>query len=306
MPGYVVHTHFGVAILNQWRFSDDTPFPVTDFDHCNAFFAGCVGPDLGYYPGGFSFIADLAHYVRSADLVRSLIAEASNTVQMAFALGWSSHHLLDATIHPLVNIAAGEYRGGPPLTFCDDPYAHVAIEIGIEGEYFPQWCRFGLPQAACLPKILHEYVSEVFSSVYQIDVMPDAARRTLATWPRWQQFISSLAAGACTDQGKPRTVPWSHVWLRHAISSATNVFARDSKLHAMTHPVRSSEQILNLINAALTELPKQFARHCESGFRWLPNFNLDTGLVEESPTYALTVKTLDQIRRASLREKRRE
>jgi len=82
--------------------------------------------------------SDLAHYVRSADLARALVDRAEAPIDVAFAWGWVTHHLGDTLIHPLVNRGAGALVHGDrerPLSFEDDPIAHIRVEIGLDAAF---------------------------------------------------------------------------------------------------------------------------------------------------------------------------
>src|SRR5579863_9434397 len=86
------------------RFPDATK---DQLDEAHAYaYGGCIIQDLGYYPFGSHFYSDLAHYVRSADLIQSLIDHAQNLDEYAFALGAAAHYGADVDGHAkAVNIA---------------------------------------------------------------------------------------------------------------------------------------------------------------------------------------------------------
>src|SRR5580658_7418549 len=68
-------------------------------------YGGCIIQDMGYYPFGSHLFSDLAHYVRSADLIQSLIDDSQNLDEYAFALGAASHYGADLDDHAIaVNI----------------------------------------------------------------------------------------------------------------------------------------------------------------------------------------------------------
>src|SRR5271169_2277551 len=66
-------------------------------------YGGAVIQDLGYYPFGSVEFSDLAHYVRTGDFVRELLAQSSDPDEYAFALGALSHYASDIAGHPAVN-----------------------------------------------------------------------------------------------------------------------------------------------------------------------------------------------------------
>ncbi|HEX4278489.1 MAG TPA: zinc dependent phospholipase C family protein, partial [Bryobacteraceae bacterium] len=81
------------------RFPDATE---DQLDEAHAYaYGGCIIQDLGYYPFGSHFFSDLAHYVRSADLIESLIAESRDLDEYAFALGATAHYGADVEGHAI-------------------------------------------------------------------------------------------------------------------------------------------------------------------------------------------------------------
>ncbi len=56
-------------------------------------YGGCEIQDAGYYPFGQLFFSDLTHYVATGDFVASLIRNARNVNELAFALGALSHYV---------------------------------------------------------------------------------------------------------------------------------------------------------------------------------------------------------------------
>src|SRR4029079_15934959 len=63
-------------------------------------YGGSVIQDLGYYPFGSPFFSNLVHYVRSGDFVETLLADASDVNEYAFAIGALAHYAADNTGHP--------------------------------------------------------------------------------------------------------------------------------------------------------------------------------------------------------------
>src|SRR5712671_6892667 len=62
-------------------------------------YGGCVIQDLGYYPFGSHFFSNLLHYVRTGDVVVSLIRNAHDVNEYAFALGALGHYASDNRGH---------------------------------------------------------------------------------------------------------------------------------------------------------------------------------------------------------------
>ena len=114
-------------------------------------YGGSIIQDLGYYPHGSKPFSDMTHYVRTGDFVLSLIAEARDLNEFAFALGALSHYASDIEVHRFAT-NPGEAilypklkrRFGPIVTYEQDPAAHLKTEFGFDvlevarGEFAPQ------------------------------------------------------------------------------------------------------------------------------------------------------------------------
>ncbi len=117
-------------------------FPSTTEDqmreaHAYAY-GGSVIQDLGCYPFGSKEFSNLVHYVRSGDFVMTLLRDATDVNEYAFALGALSHYVSDNTGHPAVNRAVAEdypklsARYGTHVTYGEDPKAHLRVEFGFD------------------------------------------------------------------------------------------------------------------------------------------------------------------------------
>lgn len=131
------------------KFPDATPEQLHEA-HSYAY-GGCIIQDLGYYPFGSHFFSDLTHYVRSADFIDALIADAQTLDEYAFALGAAAHYGADVDGHAIaVNRAVPELypklrrKFGDVVTYADNPAAHLKTEFGFDvlqvarGHYAPQ------------------------------------------------------------------------------------------------------------------------------------------------------------------------
>ncbi len=101
-------------------------------------YGGSLIQDMGYYPFGNKLFSDLVHYVRSGDFVQSLLNEATDVNEYAFALGALAHYAADTVGHPVVNTSVAvefpELRAkyGPVITYAEDPKAHIRTEFGFD------------------------------------------------------------------------------------------------------------------------------------------------------------------------------
>jgi hypothetical protein len=114
-------------------------------------YGGCIIQDLGYYPFGSHLFSDLAHYVRSGDFIQSLIDNAQDLDEYAFALGAVAHYGADVDGHAIaVNRAVPmlypklRKKFGNEVTYADNPAAHLKTEFGFDvlqvarGHYAPK------------------------------------------------------------------------------------------------------------------------------------------------------------------------
>jgi hypothetical protein len=114
-------------------------------------YGGSVIQDLGYYPFGNKFFSNLLHYVRSGDFVETLIRDARNVNEYAFALGALGHYTSDNVGHPeAVNKAVALMfpklykKYGPAVTYVESPASHVIVEFSYDivqaaaGAYLPE------------------------------------------------------------------------------------------------------------------------------------------------------------------------
>ncbi len=102
-------------------------------------YGGCEIQDAGYYPFGHTFFSNLTHYVRTGDFVSSLIRNARNVNELAFALGALSHFVGDSVghhdaINPSTAIAFPKLalQYGHSVTYDESPHAHVRTEFAFD------------------------------------------------------------------------------------------------------------------------------------------------------------------------------
>lgn len=121
------------------RFPDATPAELKEA-HAYAY-GGAIIQDEGYYPHGNGYFSDLTHYVRSADFIVALIADAKTLDEYAFAVGALSHYYGDNVGHRYgTNVAEPQLykkllrKFGPVVTYADDETAHLQTEYGFDVE----------------------------------------------------------------------------------------------------------------------------------------------------------------------------
>jgi Zinc dependent phospholipase C len=131
------------------RFPKTTP---DQLEEARAYaYGGCVIHDLGYYPFGSHFFSNLLHYVRSGDFVETMIADAQDVNEYAFALGGLSHYASDNNGHPIaVNRTVPimypklKTKFGNAVTYAQAPKNHILVEFSFDvvqvaaGAFAPQ------------------------------------------------------------------------------------------------------------------------------------------------------------------------
>jgi Zinc dependent phospholipase C len=102
-------------------------------------YGGCAIQDAGYYPFGHEFFSDLTHYVRTGDFVASLIRDARDVDELAFALGALSHYVGDSighhdAVNPSTAVVFPDLKAkyGPIVTYDDSPHGHVRTEFAFD------------------------------------------------------------------------------------------------------------------------------------------------------------------------------
>jgi hypothetical protein len=102
-------------------------------------YGGSVIQDLGYYPFGNKFFSNLLHYARTGDFVESLIRNAGDVNELAFALGALAHYANDITGHPAaVNQSVPRTfpklrtKFGDTVTYVQAPKQHVIVEFSFD------------------------------------------------------------------------------------------------------------------------------------------------------------------------------
>ena len=102
-------------------------------------YGGSIIQDMGYYPFGSHFFTDLTHYVRSGDFVTSMLRNAKNLDEYAFALGALAHYASDTNGHAIaVNRAVPmlypklKRKYGNEVTYSDDAGSHLKTEFGFD------------------------------------------------------------------------------------------------------------------------------------------------------------------------------
>lgn len=279
MPSVTLHLRLAELVLDHWKATGDpAPFDPWHPHTAAAFRLGAMGPDMGYFPGGFRPISDLAHAVSPGELVRALIRSSSSPRERAFSWGWVTHVLADVLVHPLVGCAVGELRRGSPGFFVagdDDPVNHVRVEAGLDALYVLRHPElrtsdFSAPMAE---KSL-EFVSAAYRETYGI--APSIARLaeafTLAPRRMSQGLaLASVAARAMPPGGSgPGRRP-------AALRRLRGFMGQQSVSLAFMLPEPPPLWLINAVRDVEENFTEIFLEELASDGACIPDANLDTG-----------------------------
>jgi hypothetical protein len=299
MPGCAVHFEIAARMLQHWEGrADDRPFPTDDASCRAAFLFGSIAPDLGYFPGGDSLLADLAHCVRPADMARDLVRSAVSDTDRALAWGWATHVFGDVWIHPLINQAVGEHISGrrlPGLNYAEDPFTHMRVELGLDA-ILPVRSEWPAPMSFSAAK----------PWLMAVDPLTQAYRRTYgfeASGARMRvsnhfvaSFLSILLLNGRVFSGRQKGVFVG--WFHRALGGLARRFQPGRPLEALTNPLSPPDWLLVEAGGVVDSFVERFEPYYASRLSELPDYNLDTGQVEgEPPTYPLTIAALEELGR---------
>jgi hypothetical protein len=249
---------------------------ITRFDAENpisreAFLLGSIAPDTGYYAPGCTRLSDLAHGTRTAGLVRALMQEARDEADRAFALGWLTHFLADALIHPLVNRAAESVlraRGTRFPTARDVLLTHLQVELGLDAYLVAR----GGGDPAALPRGSFRDFAPLLAAAYR-QTYGEPCLRTrfesaLGALRRWAPLVLALSRPLGHGQRLARGVP------------------RFGALTASTALAAPPPTLLIGVHRAFGSALAHFERHVDTELRELASVDLDTGLALSTEAYS--------------------
>ena len=141
-------------------------------------YGGAIIQDMGYYPLGSKMFSDLTHCVRSGDFILSLLKQAQDVNDYAFALGALAHYTSDNNGHSIAinRVVPMMYpklreKIGPVVTFSDAPAEHMKVEFSFDvGQ---------VAQGSYAPEQYHDFIGfevstsvmkRAFAEVYGIDM----------------------------------------------------------------------------------------------------------------------------------------
>ena len=185
-----------IAGLLQQRFGHLTPDQLKE---ARAYaYGGALIQDLGYYPFGSHLFTNLTHYVRSGDFVESLIRNAQDPDEYAFALGALAHYAFDNAGHPLaVNRAVPlmypkvRAKVGDRALYIDSPASHIMVEFAFDvlqvaaGAYAAQDYRdrigFHVSKSLLERAVRDTYALELGDMLMNVDLAIGTYRHAVST-----------------------------------------------------------------------------------------------------------------------------
>lgn len=287
MPAPALHFLLAGRVYEAWeRTPVRAPFHPGP-DTRNTFLHGSIGPDMGYFPGGDSLLAELAHYARTGAFCRALVDEAATDVERAFAWGWVTHVLADVAIHPLVNEACGELLAGSRVPLWGDAVteAHLRVETGLDAAFHAR--DPGLRRLRTLPAMdassfrgMQRAYGRTFGAAPPMDSLLRSHRQvTRLLGPA--AHVRGLAARAVAEDG----------WLsgrlaRAGFQGAALLSAPGSHARGLLSPVRPSAWLMEEVDQIATGFADWFDSHYVTELRFLRDYCLDTGEPQEHDSSA--------------------
>jgi hypothetical protein len=297
-------------------------------------YGGSAIQDFGYYPFGNAFFSNLTHYVRSGDFVLSLLRNAQNANDLAFAIGALSHYIGDNIGHgDAVNHAVPiEFPGlqkkfGPLVNYSESPHAHVQTEFAFDVN---QLSKDRFAPAAYLEHVGLEVpgplLRTAFYETYGLNLHDIIGSRetSLRVYRRGVRHFIPNIANALTllhKNGFPNDTPsedfiqlrdellqaaaeddWQH-YRKHP-GFGTHMYAGfifilpkvgPLKMLAIKGPVDQTEDLyIHSVNRTLKALRLVMAKY-DLIDHYIPNRDLDTGVVVSPGGYPLTDRTYAQL-----------
>lgn len=300
MPGCAIHFQMALRVLDRWRNEPElAPFSLTDPATRNAFLVGCNAPDMGYFPGGDPLLTDFSHYIRSADLVRTLVHTAKSSSELAFAWGWATHILGDALMHPLVNEAAGELLTGTRQirSYADDPVAHVRVEMGADAYFHFLHAQEGtLATHPIFDRRSIGYLCKAYGQVYGVRMDPGkmlVSHRAVVRYTPWLLMVDRINGGTFLNRSPGLTAMMFNWTLFPLARLLTGLTREKGFAYALTHTVKPTDWFITAIENLLGQFAERFQLLVATNLEDLPQFNLDLGTVEGTPpTYPLAQKAV--------------
>lgn len=279
MPSVTVHSRLAQRALDRWRARPrESPFDPFPDVLANAFHVGSMAPDMGFMPGGFRPLSDLAHALRSGTLTRALLESSRTPVEIAFSWGWVTHVLADALVHPIIGCAVGELVTGSPSNFIhgdEDTLSHVRVEVGLDALYaerHPELRELPLSPIGRADAI--GFVRRAYRSTY--GVAPDRSRLSGSLFRVPRRMSQGLALAGLSSRALPPH-PDDASGDPGLLLRLRSLLGRSSVSGAFLLPAPPPLWLINAVRDVEEVFPDHVEEAVDSAGDCLRNLNLDTG-----------------------------
>jgi Zinc dependent phospholipase C len=340
-PAYSVLTHEAIIdvvwdsdirpLLRQ-RFPNATPEELRQA-HAYAY-GGSIIQDMGYYPHGSKFFSDLTHYFRSGDFIISLLKNASDLNEYAFALGALSHYAADNDGHPMATnqVVPMLYphlrkKYGSVVTYEDDPLAHIKTEFAFDvlqvakGRYAPDAYRDFIGFEVSLPLMNKAFLDtydmnlqSVFkdearaANSYRYDISKLIPKATRVAWSLKKDDIQRDLPGMTRKKFlyNIRRSSYEKEWGKdygrptpgdQLIAFLIRILPKIGPLQILTFktPTPAAEQLFEKSFNATVDRYRGLLKEVRENNLQLPNQNFDVGKITSFGQYKLKDKTCDEL-----------
>jgi hypothetical protein len=296
-------------------------------------YGGCIIQDMGYYPFSGRYFSDLTHYVRSGDFVESMIRNASDVDDYAFALGALSHYAADTSGHsiavnksvPRIYPNLGKKYGGD-VTYEDNPAAHIRTEFSFDvlqvagGNYasntYHQFIGFKVAKRLLKRAFLETYgirLKSIFASLdlalstYRAGISEVIPQMTRVAWemkrsPIKRQVIESGEAFTFVKSRADFEQEWGHQYRTPGLFDKTaalmfRILPKSGLFEAMAfrQPSRETERLFLDSMDESRQCYELLLWQVDAGCLKLDDINLDTGRPARRGDYRLGDQAYDRL-----------
>jgi hypothetical protein len=297
-------------------------------------YGGSVIQDLGYFPFGSRFFTNLLHYVKTGDFVETLLRDAGDVNELAFAIGALCHYASDTAGHPIaVNRAVPlmypklRAKFGDSVPYDQAPKQHILVEFAFDvllvahGGYrlqaYHDFIGFKVSKPLLERAFLATYGLEMDDLFLSVDLAIGTYRRavgstipnvTKVAWEKKQDDILKNTPGALRERfvlTLPRTAYEAEFGKDY---QKPGIFARLLgvlyKIVPKIGPLRPlafkvpTPEAERLFLDSLTRTRARYAdalRDFRAGRLNLPNLDFDTGRPTAPGEYRLADETLQEL-----------
>lgn len=248
-----------------------------------AFFAGVVGPDIGFFPGGPRALSDSIHRYHAADLVRGLHDLAQTPAERGFAAGWALHVYTDLAVHPEIEARSHRLQSDHPLAAGTDAW-HKRIEWGLDCQVLEStplrlWqLPLAFPFTPSSAGLLERAASPLFGALAEAAAIDAGGRAATRLTRRLAPAL--LWTGGCRRPDRGRlcrlVAAIANPWARRLSTAWEQNPDRDDEV-AILWPWREEEHLVQQLRSLATASISTFLDGLRQGHVQLENRDLSTG-----------------------------